>query len=117
MEFETNRAKDGNRAIALYLKVPEAQQAMTLAAQAVRPFGVHDVGLSEEGTKGRTHTLDALLKLVDGLLTTLQHAHREGSLVPDDICEMQRLEDWYSRLQAEQDHLRLLVSRAGVVTT
>lgn len=105
MNYETNEMRDLGVPVALYSK--SLSPAAPTEGGVSRPWGVPE-GLTPEGTRART---EALAKMIDGvgkLLDVLQAAHRAGTLLPGDLQEMQRLELWYSELQAEKEHIPLL---------
>lgn len=110
MKYETNRQVDLTAPVALYPTSLAAAGAPEVRQE--RPWGVAE-GLSVEGTKKRVELVQQLLRQVAGLLDVLQPAHREGSLDGDDIRELQRLELWYSHLQADLEHIRISTAAAA----
>lgn len=105
MNYETIRTQDLTAPVALY---PTSLRS-TGPAEAVpdRPWGTPE-GLTAEGTKARTGLLDQLIQAIANTLDVLQPAHRAGTLLPGDTQQMQRLELWYSELQAEKEHVGIL---------
>jgi hypothetical protein len=113
MNYETIRNLDLTAPVALYST--SIRPAGSADAGGDRPWGVPQ-GLSPEGTRARTEALAKVIEGIGRLLDVLQPAHRGGTLLPGDIQQMQRLEIWYSELQAEQEHVSILKAPPTVNT-
>ncbi len=105
MNYETIKVNDLTAPVALY---PTSLRSAEGGDE--RPWGAPE-GLTPEGTKARTDLLEQMLKALTTILDVLQPAHRAGTLHAGDLQQMQRLELWYSELQAERAHVELLKPR------
>ncbi len=113
MNYETSQIRDLTAPVALYSA--SLRPAGAADAGAERPWGRAE-GLTPEGTRARTEALAKLIEGIGKLLDVLQPAHRAGTLLPGDIQQMQRLELWYSELQAEAEHVSILKAPPTVNT-
>jgi hypothetical protein len=72
-----------------------------------RPFGLPPGPVTAKALASRAALLASLLPQLTAMLKELGKAHLAGTLTPGDLCVYQSLQDWYSRLQAELDALKL----------
>ncbi len=113
MNYETIRSNDLTAPVSLYST--SLRPAGAADAGAERPWGAPG-GLTAEGTRARTEAVAKVIGGIGQLLDVLQPAHRAGNLLPGDIQQMQRLELWYSELQAEAEHVSILKAPPTVNT-
>jgi hypothetical protein len=72
-----------------------------------RPFGLPPGPVTGKALASRAALLTSLLPQLTAMLKELGKAHLAGTLTPGDLGVLQSLQDWYSRLQAELDALKL----------